>query len=258
VTGAGRGIFDSLYIQLIFSLVLYSAEKRREGTFVPGYRHELKHRINFADMLILRSRLRAVLQHDSHVGSDGTYRIHSLYFDTPTDTALREKLDSVDRREKFRIRRYNNDTTYLQLEKKSKTKGLCLKEKAPLTAREVRLLLQGDYTQMLDESRPLVVELYAKMVAKQLRPKVIVSYIREPFVYAPGNVRVTLDRDIHTSHHCVDFLCNDIPSLPVGDTACLLEVKYDAFIPQLITDLARIPSRQAAAFSKYAASRTFD
>ena len=72
------------------------------------YRHEWKIELSPSDLLILRQRLRRVLQPDAHA-VDGRYLIRSLYFDTPEDRALREKLDGVSRREKFRIRYYNGD-----------------------------------------------------------------------------------------------------------------------------------------------------
>ncbi len=37
------------------------------------------------------------------------------------------------------------------------------------------------------------------MKTQQLRPRVLVSYVREPYVYAAGNVRVTFDSNIRTS-----------------------------------------------------------
>ena len=42
------------------------------------------------------------------------------YFDNVYDKAIREKIDGVNKREKFRIRYYDGDTSYIQLEKKSK------------------------------------------------------------------------------------------------------------------------------------------
>jgi len=69
-------------------------------------RHEWKHIINHSDMLALCQRLQAIMHTDSH-GIDGCYTITSLYFDTPCDRALRDKLDGISRREKFRIRYYN-------------------------------------------------------------------------------------------------------------------------------------------------------
>ena len=83
------------------------------------YRHEWKIELSPLDLLVLRQRLRRVLQPDAHA-VDGRYLIRSLYFDTPEDRALREKLDGVSRREKFRIRYYNGDVSCIHLEKKSK------------------------------------------------------------------------------------------------------------------------------------------
>ena len=162
-----------------------------------NFRHEWKHEISYLDMLMLRQRLRAVAQADQHT-VEGKYQIRSLYFDTPTDKALLEKINGVSRREKFRIRYYNGDATVIHLEKKSKLGGLGNKQSIGLSVPEVSALLQGDLSWMLDSGRPLVREFYSKICAQQLRPKTIVDYTREPYVYPAGNVRVTLDCDIRT------------------------------------------------------------
>ena len=85
-------------------------------------RHEWKHEITAADRLVLSARLSAVARRDRH-GQNGRYEIRSLYFDDLRDTALREKLDGVAKREKFRIRYYGGDISYICLEKKSKRDG---------------------------------------------------------------------------------------------------------------------------------------
>lgn len=74
----------------------------------------------------LRARLRAVMAWDEH-SVNGKYEIRSLYFDNLADRALREKIDGVNSREKFRVRYYNGDTSFILLEKKSKCSGLCSK-----------------------------------------------------------------------------------------------------------------------------------
>ena len=73
------------------------------------FRHEYKHQINLSDIYGLRTRLAAVLERDSYVEEDGTYFVKSLYFDNYMDKALREKVDGVKKREKFRIRYYETD-----------------------------------------------------------------------------------------------------------------------------------------------------
>lgn len=84
------------------------------------YRNEVKHEINAGDKAAIIANLRAVASPDPHVGKDGRYLIRSLYFDNLYDKALREKIDGVNEREKFRIRYYNGDTSFIQLEKKVK------------------------------------------------------------------------------------------------------------------------------------------
>ena len=220
------------------------------------FRHEWKHKIGCADLVALRSRLAAVMERDVH-SSHGRYQIRSLYFDNLADKALREKLDGVDRREKFRVRYYNQDTSFVLLEKKCKVNGLCGKLQAELTPREVRAIARGDSRPLADSAAPLVRELARKMDTQGLRPRTIVDYTREPFVCAPGNVRVTLDYGIRTGMTGTDFLDPDCVTIPAGDAQVILEVKWDAFLPSVIRDIVQVPRTHSAAFSKYAACRIY-
>ncbi len=220
------------------------------------YRHEWKHEINEADLLTLRMRLRAVMRSDPHAVG-GEYTIRSLYFDTMTDKALREKLDGVNEREKFRIRYYNRDTSLIHLEKKSKWNSLGNKQSAVLTEEEAQAIVDGRLDWMIRHPHGLVRELYAKMRTEGLRPRTIVDYTREPFVYAPGNVRVTFDHDIRTGLACTDFLDPDCITVPAGNAPIILEVKWDTFLPDIIRDAIQLPGRRAGAFSKYAQCRIY-
>ena len=221
------------------------------------YRHEWKHEISCADLLAIRQRLRAVAESDPHARG-GSYLIRSLYFDNAADKALREKIDGVSLREKFRIRYYNGDTSVIHLEKKSKRSGLGTKYSADLTKDEAQKIVDGDLDWMMQSGRDLVQELYCKMRSQGLRPKTIVDYTREPFIYRPGNVRVTFDYDIRTGLNCTDFLNPDCVTIPAGDAPILLEVKWDAFLPDIIRDAVQTPGRRAEAFSKYAQCRIYD
>lgn len=218
-------------------------------------RHEWKHRIDTAGLLALRARLGAVLQRDPHA-LGGSYQVRSLYFDNLADKALREKLESVNHREKFRLRFYNGDLSLLMLEKKTKTNGLCGKAQTPLSVEEARALLEGRH-QELGNSSPLLGELRRKMDSQGLRPKAIVEYTREPFLYGPGNVRVTLDYNIRAAHSPAGFLDPGCVILPAADAPVILEVKWDAFLPDLVRDLVQLPGTRTSAFSKYAACRLY-
>lgn len=220
------------------------------------FRHEWKHEIGAADLIAIRQRMRAVARPDPHA-VDGKYQIRSLYFDNGSDQALREKLDGVSRREKFRIRYYNGDPTLIHLEKKSKLGGLGSKQMALLTAEEAQAIVDGRIEWMLDSGRPLVQELYSKMRGKGLRPRTIVDYTREPFIYPPGNVRVTLDYDIRTGLGCTDFLDPDCVTVPAGDAPIILEVKWDNYLPEIIRAAVQLEGRRVSAFSKYAQCRIY-
>ena len=67
------------------------------------YRHELKYKIHYSEYLAIRQRLRQVMVSDPHTGTDGTYQIRSIYFDNIYDKALREKVNGIQKREKFRL-----------------------------------------------------------------------------------------------------------------------------------------------------------
>ena len=100
-------------------------------------------------------------------------------------------------------------------------------------------------------------ELYAKMLGQGLMPKTIVEYEREPYIYGPGNVRVTIDYDIRTGIRSTDFLNPDCPMVTAGDPVIILEVKWDEYLPDIIRDMVRLNNRQTQGFSKYAACRVY-
>ena len=222
------------------------------------FRHETKHELRYAEYLSIRSRLLSVTGRDAHAGEDGTYRVRSLYFDNYRDKALREKIDGVSEREKFRIRYYNEDTKTIHLEKKSKSGGLCNKRSAEISREQVEALLKGNMEILYESGRELLMELYAKMKNEQLRPRVIVDYLREPYVYAPGNVRITFDRDIRAGLYPEQFFNREFPAVQAEKTeTVLMEVKYDAYMPDIIQMCIQENERQQEAFSKYAACRRF-
>jgi hypothetical protein len=222
------------------------------------FRHETKHIITYSDYLSVRSRLKLLAKCDQNVGPSGKYRIRSLYFDNYNDKALREKIDGVNQREKFRIRYYNEDTSFIRLERKSKYNGLSNKIAASITKEEVNRILDGDYEFLKESKQALLIDLYTKMQNQLLRPKVIVEYEREPFVYTIGNVRITFDMNIKTGLYSKEFFRQDIPLLNAQENNLIvMEVKYDEFIPEIIKLCIQVNERQNSAMSKYAICRRF-
>lgn len=222
------------------------------------FRHELKHVITPAEDRLLSERLGRLFPRDSHAGKRGVYNVNSLYFDTPNDKALVEKIAGVSSREKFRLRYYGEDLTFLRLEKKIKKGGLCSKRSANLTYEQAASLLAGEIAFLLESEDPLLIELYSKMKGELLRPKTIVRYEREAFTYMPGNVRITLDRKLHTGLYNLDFLNTKRRYIAAAPGHTVLEVKYDAFLPDIVKMSVQMPDRKTGAYSKYAVCRKYD
>ncbi len=223
----------------------------------PRYRHELKYSIGYSDFLALRSRLSLVMKPDPHTDAGGRYAIHSIYFDNCDDKALREKVNGVSQREKFRIRYYNDDIRSLTLEKKIKHHGLCMKCAERISYDDCRRILSGDIYGIKGRGA-LMSELLSKMQTQLLKPRVLVSYEREPYIYGPGNVRVTFDMNVRTTMFSQELLGNRN-----GISACdepgemIMEVKYDDFLPGIISDIIQTDGLRQQAFSKYGACRRY-
>lgn len=199
------------------------------------------------------------MKKDEHVNEDGRYVIRSIYFDNSDDKVLREKIDGIQKREKFRIRYYNDDLSFLTLEKKIKYNNLCMKIDAELSEAECRAILSGKTDWMMAHPSGLVRELYCKMNSQQLRPRLLVSYIREPYVYAAGNVRVTFDFGIRSTLFHREFLERTVTDIEITDTPgdIILEVKFDAFLPDIIQSLLQTEEIRQQAYSKYGSGRRF-
>ena len=221
-------------------------------------RQELKYMLGRGEYAALSARCRQVMHLDPHVGPDGSYDIISLYFDDLGDSALMENLSGVSRRSKFRIRYYKGDLSTLHLEKKAKIAGVGTKYSCPMTPDELQRMLNGDLDWMMDSPHDLMHELYCHMRTELLRPKTIVAYRREPFIYDAGNVRVTFDYDIRSGICSRDILSGNAVLVPVNPSYVLMEVKYDSFLPDIIRMILQEGTPRARAFSKYSACRQYD
>lgn len=224
-----------------------------------GYRHELKFIISDADAELLAIRLRNALRPDPYA-TDGGYFIRSLYFDDPFNTAVVEKVDGVEYRDKWRIRIYNLSDRVIKLERKHKNGQFIKKDSLTLSRRECNALCAGVYGFLLHRSEPFAKEAYAEMVTKHLRPKVIVDYDREPFVYPVEDVRITLDRNIRTGMYAVDLFNPRTITYPATAFAgqCILEVKFNAYLESYVMELLQLNAAQRSAASKYLYCRQYD
>ena len=160
-----------------------------------GFRTELKYLCPIEYFKMMQYRLSANMMPDKHVGEDGYYLIRSLYFDSYNNKAYYDVSVGVDNRSKWRIRSYNYDSHYLNLEKKIKRNGFTKKITQRISAKDYTDILSGRSKNIL-KTKSLAAEFITEQRITGLRPVVIVEYQRVPFVLKENNVRITLDYNI--------------------------------------------------------------
>jgi hypothetical protein len=221
-------------------------------------RHEYKYYLNGMDAKLLERRLSSLMNPDPNAGEDGAYLIRSLYFDDYADTALADNLAGVDNRAKYRLRTYGLDRHDVKLEKKVKLDGLTGKRTAHVTRQQATSITAGDVDWLRESGEPLFLDFYLAHRMKILSPKVIVEYVRTAFMADAGKTRITIDRSIKASVASLDIFNEELALAPILEVGvCVLEVKYDAFLPGHIAQAIQISPRMRQSASKFAIGRMY-
>ncbi len=254
-------------------------------------RHEEKYVIGPHIEAVLRTRLKRLLRPDPNAGPSGDYLIRSLYFDDVEDSALYDKISGVGRRQKIRLRTYGvsdriasdrsladrsladrsladrsladrslADRTapdpVIMLEKKIKSGSGVEKERLRVSRAIYEAMRTGNAKALREVKDPLLDETAWLLHNRLLRPKVVVIYVREAYVFPAGNVRITLDKGLRSGLSNLD-LFRSAPSAPAPvDGMTILEVKYDEFLPRPVQDILQTGSLTRQAVSKYALCRS--
>ena len=225
------------------------------------YRHEIKYLLSLGEAEYLATRLRLTLSQDPHaVKNGGTYFIRSLYFDTPFEKAVGEKADGVEFRDKYRIRIYDMSDKVIKFERKHKNGQFIGKQSLLLTRQQCNAILGGEYGFLLHRQEDFAAELYAALRTEGWRPKVLVDYDREPFIFPLEDVRITIDRNIRTGMRCTELFDPHTPTFPATDfpNGCILEVKFNRYLPTYVRSLIQVNAASHTAARKYLYCRQFD
>ncbi|MBR4982471.1 MAG: polyphosphate polymerase domain-containing protein [Lachnospiraceae bacterium] len=215
------------------------------------YRVEDKFHCEKKDLYILQNRLNAILESD-HADNEDGYIITSVYFDDIYDSCLWDTIDGNYKREKYRIRIYNHSFDVIKLEIKYKENSRIYKKTKVISKDEMFTLLKGECITCDATTLNDPIMLFNMAIKNRgFRPKVIVEYDRRAFIYKPGNVRITLDRGLRVSRQIDLFGKEEIPYMYTKEWQDVLEVKYDEFIPDFITQLIEFGNMRQVSFSKY-------
>ena len=221
------------------------------------YRHELKFIINKKMSEILKQRLNMVMDIDKNsVNLDNTYYIRSLYFDDPSSSAYYEKLNGVLYRTKYRIRIYNNDSSFIRLERKLKHNNMTSKEQIKISKEVCLAILDGNINK-INASSDLMKDFINEIKIKNLKPSIIVDYKRLAYTYPISDVRITFDSDIKSGLYNYDLFDYDSTFYDVLDNdKVVLEVKFNEIIPEHIAIILQTIPTYRQAVSKFALCRS--
>ncbi len=213
-------------------------------------------------MVVLEHNIASIMKPDYYSNGGSGYKISSIYFDDLGDTCLRDTIDGVDERNKYRIRIYNDSFDVIKLEVKMKKYNRINKISSSITKEQLNKLMRGEVLPYSSESgSPNAIQMFNYAIAtKGLRPKVIVTYNRAAYVCDMGNVRITFDRNLRTSSD-VDLFGNpDLTYEPVITDEredFILEVKYDDFLPSYIAQVLEMGLMHQMSYSKYGLCREY-
>lgn len=215
------------------------------------YRVEDKFYCNDQDMYQLQQRLSTVLQADDNENSVEGYRVISLYFDSLSDSCLNAGKEGSYYRRKYRIRIYNDSLDNVKLEVKEKLGSKVYKLSKYITIEEMYQLMCGQCIPAVSSMQDPAFLFNLAIQTQAIHPKIIVAYERKAYIYGPGNVRITFDRNVRASRNISAFGMREISYTPLQERDAVLEIKYDEFMPKFILQLLELDSLQQTAYSKY-------
>lgn len=224
------------------------------------YRHEIKFIISKQMSLILKQKLALAMDVDKNsVNLDNTYFIRSLYFDDINSTAYYEKIDGVLYRKKYRIRIYNNDSSFIRLERKWKHNNMTSKDQLKISKENCINLLTNQFDNIDKEllNNSLMKEFITDIKVFGLKPSVIVDYKRLAYTYHISEVRITFDERIKSGlYNCNLFNINRITYDVIDNNEVVLEVKFNEVLPEHISIILQTIPMYRQAVSKFALCRS--
>lgn len=219
-------------------------------------RHELKFYISRTDYEYAKRAVANVMPRDKHQKDEYGYLIRSLYFDDMLDNAVKEKLDGIDYRDKYRLRIYDTKQDWVKFERKRKLTDYIEKDTGIISRADANKFIAGDRDILLKYDNGALNSIYFDFTRKHFWPVAMIDYYRDAYMMDFNNIRVTFDRDIRRSQENHDLFDSNIMTNPViRDDIVVMEVKYNGFLPPWFTGMLNMERFQRSAISKYVMSR---
>jgi len=175
-----------------------------------------------------------------HPEMGNRYVVRSLYFENNLNHNFNEKVDGIKKRSKYRIRTYsrkNTDNIPIFLEEKGRINQRTYKNRVEIDSADLEYFYNTDcYANNLHHLRlnnKLIEKFSFDSIRKQLKPTVIIDYIRRPYINKYGLLfRATFDSHIKSCISQELFPdCHQDSWLECLAGYTILEIKFERSIP---------------------------
>lgn len=234
-------------------------------------RYELKFPIQLDQKVRFLARARHALEEDPH-GENATYRVSSVYFDTPDFTSYWEKLDGEAVRRKFRLRYYSIDHSNGQphvkaafMEIKHRINNTVFKERVRLSDEGAEAILSSGGEELVsldahvlpgEERKQATINAIERAASRPgFRSVHVITYLREAWMGTRDErLRLTFDSCCRVGRPTAYLDVGTGPSKPIlPENMYIMELKFNHAVPRWIRDIAVHERIMLDRFSKYAA-----
>ncbi len=214
-------------------------------------RFEHKYQIDEPTALRIRDFVSGYLSPDKFGATqpDLSYRVHSVYLDSPDFRTYQNTVNGDRNRYKLRFRFYENgDDKPFYAEVKRRFDKVIAKKRAGLYREALPLILNGHIPEpdYFTEPEPFYyesAEYFCKYVNHlQARPVTHVCYDREAWMADDGNnkIRVTIDRNVYSEYYNrLDLTTEMRNPVSVFGNNIILELKFTDRFPNWFRDLVQ-------------------
>ena len=185
-----------------------------------------------------------------------SYKVASLYYDSPRLASYWEKIDGEKFRRKVRVRTYGASPTEAFVEIKQRYNLSVQKRRCRFPIEDAQKtmveVVNGRYTGGKD---PVFDEVFLLTRRNDLKPKLIIAYNRMAFFdHYKSDLRITLDKNIRARNLSLDLTKDRLRGRhAVPPTMVLLEVKFNEAIPRWLCTVLNSIDAQVQRISKYCA-----
>ena len=230
-------------------------------------RLEYKYFIPFESIDNLRNDILPYLTGDNFSKDlpNNEYTVRSIYLDSPGMLTYFEKIDGVKKRNKFRIRGYNEkqDDSIVFLEIKRKDVDYVSKDRVPVLYKDLNEFLKTKDNTLIKtfrrdfaDTQSSVRNFFYYYYLHSLKPVVVVTYEREAYECKFGSgLRITFDKNIRTKNtNSFSDLFDDNEMTLLFNDCFVLEVKYGSLLPAWLPMVMKKYDVCRKSISKYSTS----